>query len=234
MKLDHFVLHVDKAIQQDPAVIEDIRQKGLPYEPNWGKGTKGFKASNLWIGHEYLELVHLLKPDGGGWKPDWVQRANKGERGLVCLMLDVDDLDKAYADLTAKGIAVTPPQWLEFKWGFGLFTRRMPWRNCYLPYFEGAPFQLGLQQMKDEKARTFMEQYMVPNARDNGISGIQRAQITAAFTPADHALLQAVLGDGLVDGQSLTFAQGDAFQADLYTDAGKDTLVHIQNVTLHL
>ena len=34
--------------------------------------------------------------DGGGWKPEWVEKYNKGHRGLICLMQDVDDLDEIY------------------------------------------------------------------------------------------------------------------------------------------
>lgn len=33
----------------------------LPYEPKWGKGTKGFNVSNLWIGNEYLEMVNIKR-----------------------------------------------------------------------------------------------------------------------------------------------------------------------------
>lgn len=148
LRIDHLVVNIDKKYQTDKTVIQSVRNTGFPYEPKWGKGTKGFKASNIWIGNEYLEMIHLLKNDGGGWKAEWVEKYNKGHRGLICLMLDVDDLDKIYEEMIDTNI--TKPQYLQFKWGFGLFTKTMPWRNSYFPFFEGVPLQIGLQQMKDE------------------------------------------------------------------------------------
>ena len=99
LRIDHLVVNIDKKYQTDEIAIQSIRDTGVPYEPKWGKGTKGFKASNIWIGNEYLEMIYLLKKDGGGWKPEWVEKYNKGHRGLICLMLDVDDLDKIYEEM---------------------------------------------------------------------------------------------------------------------------------------
>ncbi|MCI8410017.1 MAG: hypothetical protein HFJ09_12230 [Lachnospiraceae bacterium] len=31
-----------------------------------------------------------------------------------------------------------------------MLTRRMLWRNCYIPFFDNVPFQIGFQEMKDE------------------------------------------------------------------------------------
>ena len=99
LRIDHLVVNIDKKYQTDELEIQSIRNTGLPYEPKWGKGTKGFKASNIWIGNEYLEMINLLKKDGGGWKPEWVEEYNKGHRGLICLMLDVVDVDKIYEEM---------------------------------------------------------------------------------------------------------------------------------------
>ena len=65
----------------------------------------------------------------------------------------------------------------------------MPWRNSYFPFFEGIPLQIGLQQMRDEKSVEFMRQYMVPNAKDNGIDGIEEIKIKGAFTESDFKLI---------------------------------------------
>lgn len=134
MKLDHFVINIDKKYQKDEAIINYIRSAGFPYEPKWGKGTKGFKVSNLWIGNEYLEMVNILRDDGGGWVQEWTKKYNDGHRGMICLMLDIENMDELYQTLSQKNIHVTLPKWLEFKWFFNLFTRRMPWRNCYIPF----------------------------------------------------------------------------------------------------
>ena len=55
--------------------------------------------------------------------------------------------------------SISEPKYLQFKWGFGLFTRTMPWRNSYFTFFEGIPLQIGLQQMKDEKSVIYASVY---------------------------------------------------------------------------
>ncbi|WP_373208081.1 hypothetical protein [Clostridium paraputrificum] len=163
-KFDHFVVNVDRKYQKDKAVINNVIKSGFPYEPSWGKGTRGFKASNLWIGNEYFEMINLLKEDGGGWKKDWVDLYNEGHRGLICIMLDVDNINEVYENFKSKNISITNPEYLKFKWLFNLLTRTMPWQNSYIKFFEGIPLQIGFQQMKDDEARNFMKQYMVPNS----------------------------------------------------------------------
>lgn len=247
MKLDHFVINVDKKYQTDKDIIEDIRTAGFPYEPKWGKGTRGFKVSNLWIGNEYFEFVRILKSEGGGWIPEWTQKYNHGHRGMICLMLDVENIDEIYSLLKSLNIPVTAPRWLEFKWLFNLLTRRMPWRNCYLPFFEGVEFQIGFQQMQDEKARDFMSQYMVPNSRDNGISGINDVTIKGQFTNHDFQMIAAVFGNKISDNlfdetslkvnlsstQSIEFVKDAHYQLEVYTDAGKEKFIQIENSKIY-
>ncbi len=247
MKLDHLVVNVDKKYQTDKSIIDNIRTAGFPYEPKWGKGTGGFKVSNLWIGNEYFEMVHILKSNGGGWIPEWTKRYNHGHRGMICLMLDVENIDEIYSLLKSRNVQVTPPQWLEFKWFFNLLTRRMPWRNCYMPFFEGVEFQIGFQQMQDEKARDFMSQYMVPNSRDNGIIGIDNVIIKGQFTKQDFEMIVAVFGDKISDNlldetsvkvnlsstQSIEFVKDKHCQLEVYTDSVKEKSIHIENIKIY-
>lgn len=244
MKLDHFVMNVNKEIQTDINVIEEVRNNKFPYEPKWGKGTRGFKVSNLWIGNEYLEMVRILKKNGGGWIPEWTKRYKEGHRGMICLMLDVDNMDKLVQVLEEKNIKITRPQWLEFKWFFNLLTRRMPWRNCYLPFFEGVPFQIGFQEMKDDKSREFMSTYMVPNARENDINGIYKAVIEGAFTENDFALIASVFGEAvqrkkesivisLYQGQVLELVKSNLYKVNLYTNQGTEHILKIENVNIY-
>ena len=243
MKLDHFVVNVDEKYHKDGAVIDTIRKMNFPYEPKWGKGTKGFKVSDLWVGSEYLEMVHVLKKDGGGWVPEWTTKYNQGHRGLICLMLDVEDIDALYQSLQEKEIEVTSPKWLEFKWFFNIFTRRMPWRNCYAPFFENVPFQIGFQEMKDEKSRDFMNQYMVPNARDFGITGIYQAVIKGQYTAKDFDFIMKIFGQRayveqnticvkLNKEQSVKFVKEEFFQVDLYTNSNTGKFIEIENVKI--
>ena len=189
-KFDHFVVNVDRKYQKDKAVINNVIKSGFPYEPSWGKGTRGFKASNLWIGNEYFEMINLLKEDGGGWKKDWVDLYNEGHRGLICIMLDVDNINEVYENFKSKNISITNPEYLKFKWLFNLLTRTMPWQNSYIKFFEGIPLQIGFQQMKDDEARNFMKQYMVPNSYENGINGIDKVIVKGALTSNDKDLLK--------------------------------------------
>ncbi len=96
-------------------------------------------------------MINILQKDGGGWIPEWTRLYNKGMRGVVCIFLDVEDINHLYENTKAKGIDITKTEWLKFKWFFNILTRTMPWMNSYLPFFEVLPFQLGFQQMKDVK-----------------------------------------------------------------------------------
>ena len=246
MRIDHLVVNVDQKYQKDKNEIQSIRNQMLPYEPKWGKGTSGFKASNIWIGNEYFEMIHLLKRDGGGWKSEWVEKFNEGHRGLICLMLDVEDLDNIYEEMMHHSIPITEPQYLQFKWGFGLFTRTMPWRNSYFPFFEGVPLQIGLQQMKDEKSVEFMRQYMVPNARENGIDGIEEIKVTGTFTESDFQLINTIfkrkepIENGVVvylnHNQKLLFESGDEYKVDIKTSSNnvKHSEVTIENISISI
>ena len=244
MKLDHFVLNIDEEYQKDKNMISVIRNVGFPYEPKWGKGTRGFRVSNLWIGHEYLEMVNILRDDGGGWVPEWTKRYHAGHRGMICLMLDTEHMDELHQSLMQKNISVTSPSWLEFKWFFNLLTRRMPWRNCYLPFFEQVPLQIGFQEMKDQKSRDFMNQYMVPNSRDNGIEGVQKVTIRGPFTSRDLGMLKTVFGSYpvsesedvisvcLPSQQEIEFVVDQSYQVELYTNRATGNYVEIENVKL--
>lgn len=48
-KLDYFVVNINKNYQKNKDEIKNITEAGFPYEPSWGKGTKGFKASGSLI-----------------------------------------------------------------------------------------------------------------------------------------------------------------------------------------
>lgn len=205
-KFDHFVVNVDRKYQKDKAVINNVIKSGFPYEPSWGKGTRGFKASNLWIGNEYFEMINLLKEDGGGWKKDWVDLYNEGHRGLICIMLDVDNINEVYENFKSKNISITNPEYLKFKWLFNLLTRTMPWQNSYIKFFEGIPLQIGFQQMKDDKARNFMKQYMVPNSNENGISGIDKVIVKGALTSNDKDLLKIIFDSYIIKDTPLTIS----------------------------
>ena len=203
-KFDHFGINIDESYQKDEWIINEIRSAGFPYEPRWGKGTRGFKVSNLWIGNEYFEMINILKSEGGGWKREWVEKYNKGHRGLICIMLDVDNIDNLYNNFNKKSIGITKPEYLSFKWFFNIFTRTMPWKNSYLNFFEGIPLQIGFQQMKDESSRKFMEEYMVPNSKDNGIIGIRKVIVRGSLSSNDENLIKDTFDSYITDTNPIT------------------------------
>lgn len=183
--------------------------------------------------------------EGAGWKPEWVEEYNKGHRGLICLMLDVVDLDEIYEEMVnIYSISISKPKYLQFKWGFGLFTRTMPWRNSYFPFFEGIPLQIGLQQMRDEKSVEFMRQYMVPNSKDNGINGIEEIKINGAFTESDFKLINTIfktkesIENGVVIyldyNQKIFFESADEYKVTvtLYSSNIKHSEVKIENILI--
>ncbi|UQZ35884.1 hypothetical protein C2I18_21515 [Paenibacillus sp. PK3_47] len=208
MKIDHLVVNVDRQIQEDKTLIQSILDMGLPYKPSWGKGTRGFKVSNLWIGKEYFEFVRIKKPDGGGWIPEWTRQYLGGHRGLIGFALEVENIDELYRTLQDKQVNISPPEPLSFRWFFNRLTKTMPWRNAYLPPFTGMPFQFFLQQMNDEKSRQFMEQYMVPNSRDHGIEGIAEVIIHGTLSTADRGLIYALFKDYQEHQDTLTVTLG--------------------------
>lgn len=245
-KFDHFVINIDECYQKDKGLINEIRSAGFPYEPSWGKGTRGFKASNLWIGNEYFEMINILKPNGGGWKSDWVDLYNKNHRGLVCLMLDVDNIDKVYDSLKKKSIEITEPEELKFKWFFNLLTRTMPWKNSYISFFEGILLQIGFQQMKDDNSRKFMEEYMVPNSRDNGIYGINKIIISGPLSENDIKLINDIFDAYIIEKEPLTiqlnseqviiFKNNEEYKVDIFTKCTNNQLIDksidIENITI--
>jgi hypothetical protein len=179
-------------------------------------------------------MIQLLKQDGGGWKSGWVSHYNNGHRGLICLMIDVDNLDVEYQRIINKGICITEPKYLRFKWFFNLLTRTMPWRNSYIDFFQGVPMQIGFQQMKDRKAIDFMREYMVPNSKDNGINGINKVIIKGDFVKEDFCLLQKIFEITelknntiivtLLNNQQLIFEKSNSFSVEVYTYGDNETL----------
>jgi hypothetical protein len=242
MRIDHLVINIDKQYQTDSLQINDIKDTGLLYEPAWGKGTSGFKAYNIWIGDEYFEMIRLKNKSGGGWRKDWVEKYNNNHRGLICLFIDTNDIKAEYDRLEKLNIKITEPEYLKFKWFFNLLTRTMPWQNSYLPYFEGAPFQIGFQQMKDEASLNWMRQYMVPNSRDNGIDRIVSIRFYANYTENDKQLIKNIFKSCVIENneiiveldnsQRLHFIQDKTYHVEVFTQCNEEKYKN-KNIKIH-
>ncbi|KAA0955917.1 VOC family protein [Sporosarcina sp. ANT_H38] len=208
MKIDHLVVNVDRSVQEDPGFIKKVHSIGLPYEPKRGKGTKGFKVSNIWIGDEYFEFVRIETQDGGGWIQSWTEKYHSGHRGLIGFALEVDDIETTYQSLISQGINVTAPESLKFRWFFNLLSKSMPWKNSYLPEFEGVSFQFFLQQLENEKVKSYMQKHMVPNGKEKNINGISEVKIFGALTEGDKRIIKALFQDYDIQEGAITISLG--------------------------
>ncbi|HDR7799985.1 VOC family protein [Bacillus tropicus] len=245
MKIDHLVVNVNKEIQENKETIKNVHSFGLPYVPKWGKGTKGFKVSNVWIGKEYLELVRVKTKDGGGWVQDWVRKYNHGHRGLIGLAIDVENIDNVYEKMMRNGIKVTKPEPLQFRWFFNLFKKTMPWKNAYIQPMKGMPFQFFLQQMKDEKSREYMEKYMYPNSLEQGITGINTVKLYGEITTEDRDIISCLFSDVTneeneiiirLNNQVVHLIQSEEHSIEIILDSNNEThkgkKLKIENITL--
>lgn len=137
MRLDHFVIHIDKDQTKLESLRSQIEPIGFPFNPHSGKGTKGFQVANIWIGDQYLELVWLRTKDGGGWREEWVDKYNRGLRGIFGLCLMTDQLDSLEKELRKRGVAVSPPERITFRMLFGLVKKSLPFRLVFTPPIPG-------------------------------------------------------------------------------------------------
>ncbi len=123
----------------------------------------------------------------------------------------------------------------------------MPWMNSYLPFFEKLPLQLGFQQMKDEKSRDFMNQYMYPNSKENGINGIKEVIVYGTITESDIRMLEIIFEDkveltdknvslSLPSGQIIRFINSPTHHVEAITSCVNDEHINkeveIENVKI--
>lgn len=175
MKVDHIVVHIDN----DTTVLEKLRREaeecGFPFDPTKGKGTRGFKVSNLWVGEQYFEIPRLTRKDGGGWVPSWVERYNKGNRGAYCIFLKTENLEKIQSELSVRGVLASIER-TSYKLLFGLYTMTMPWRYLRLSPIPESDLEIGFYECEEQVSKK-MRSRMTPNAADNGIVGISDVDI---------------------------------------------------------
>jgi hypothetical protein len=242
MKIDHLVLNVGKSFQQDRKEIKSIREAGFPYLPSSGLRTKGVRVTELLVGTEYLELVRFTLPSGGPYRKEWGDAYGKGHRGLIGLLLQTDDLDRTYADLSSRYVPVTRPEKVQYKWFFDLLPKTVPWRVSYIPLLFGFPLQIGILERKHPHVMDPRK----PNSIEHGIKGIREVTVQGPFTDGDLKLLPHLFPStiekngslvALLDGdQRLVFEKRAEVRTSVRTqckDASlQDSSVAIENVTL--
>src|SRR5690554_1142616 len=208
IRLDHFVVNIDNDVEKLKALKRQIEPLGYPFEPTWGKGTKGFKVANIWIGLQYLEMLWLKKKDGGGWKADWVEKYNNGHRGIIAIYLMTDRLDEIKEELKYRGIPVSEPERVSFRWFFGLLKKTMPWRSIFTAPIPGTDLQICYGELDSPDIMKKMKAYMVPNAADNGIEGIREAIVKGSFSEEAWVYIRRLFPDAKLIGTLLTYDMG--------------------------
>lgn len=189
MRLDHFVVHIDEDSEKLKQLALDAAVAGMPCDPGKGKGTSGFKAANIWIGDQYFEIPWLKRPDGGGWKKDWVDLYNDGKRGVFCIFLLANNIGELKKRLIAAGIPVSEEK-VSFKI-FGLFKKVMPWTCLHLPRLPGSNLEISFIEYEPGVIEKWISK-MSPNARKNGIEGVFSCEIDVVDFQGAKNFLQKV------------------------------------------
>jgi hypothetical protein len=210
IRLDHFVIHID----QDRSKLESLKDKivpmGFPFNPTSGKKTKGFQVADIWIGDQYLELVWLKTKDGGGWRQEWVEKYNRGVRGIFGLCLMTDQLDSLEKELRKRGVAASTPERITFKTLFGLLKKTLPLRYVLTPPIPGTDLQIFFLEMDSQKKYEFMRKYfMKPNAEENGITGIKEAIVRCPFSEEAWNYIRALFPSLSGDAPMATYDMGE-------------------------
>jgi hypothetical protein len=177
MRFDHIVLHVDNDIQKLQLLQETINSQGYPFNPAQGKHNKDYWVSTINVGSEYIEIVRILRPDIHSWMPLWANAYEHGQRGAFCIFLDVEDVERTAVALKKAGIQTRGPAVLNYPAFFGLLQAEAPYFIYYLPVFPNSSLQIALMQYKKQGARESYQAGLLPNANENGISGIRRVEI---------------------------------------------------------
>ena len=175
MNFDHVVIHAN-GTDQVHGLKGKLEEARIPYEPTWGKKSKGFQISNIWIGKQYFEIVDILHQENL-WQPNWAERHANGDRGSFCLFLKTTiPVDDVYRRLKDAGVAISEPERTSFKWFFKLFQKKLPWRFSLTSKIPGTEIELGFIEY-DKGAEAKFAPFMVPNSSENGINSIAHARI---------------------------------------------------------
>ncbi len=78
-----------------------------------------------------------------------------------------DTLAEIRKGLIERGVSVSEPERISFRWFFGLFKKSMPWRNMYTDVIPGTDVQICFGGLDSPKVMKQMTRYMVPNSKGN-------------------------------------------------------------------
>jgi hypothetical protein len=193
LRLDHFVIHVDHSPKKLIEIKNLLDEYDIPFDPEKGKGTNGFKAANLWIGDQYLEFSYLKKNSVSGWKQEWVNQYNQGQRGIFGLCLFTDSLDEIKQGLLERGIELEGPERITYKKFGGLLKKSLPFRTIFTKPIPNSSLQIMFLQMDDKKKFEFTRKYLMkPNTEDVGIVAIKEAFVMKDFSKEEWSFIDQI------------------------------------------
>lgn len=226
MKVDHIVVHIDNNSQLLDELKKEAERCGFPLDPS--KGSRALRLANLWVGDQYVEIPKLMRPDGGGWIPSWVERYNRGTRGTYCLFLHANNLERLQSELAVRGIQSSVEK-TSFKTLFGLYTVTMPWQYLRLPPIPGTELEIGFFECEESFRKKYRE-HVSPDTVQNGIAEISDVDILLPALDEAIPLLKEIFPDMVYDEQTktarvkmenseLTFSQSPTKELKVILDA---------------
>lgn len=195
MRLDHIVVHVDNDPQKLKSLSETTNDQGYPFFPNKGKRNTEYCSSSINIGSEYIEVVRMLKPNAQSWMPLWSHYYDSGFRGVYCIFLEVEDVERTAVALKKAGVRARGPAVLTYPALLGMFRKEAPYLIYYMPTFPDTNFQLALMQYRKPGSREAFQAGLQPNANTNGINGIRRVEIELPNLDESMEMIQKIFPD---------------------------------------
>lgn len=174
MQLDHFVIHTDADYRLTHRLASECAPLGLVFDPVGNRNFDSFSAHYLYVGLEYLEIVQLKKPDESGWVPQWIERYNRGVRGIYCLFVASNDIEFLAKELRAQGFDVNAERSSFFD-ASGT-EHALPWRQIFMAPIPGTDVEISFIQY--DSPRVALREIFEPNSDENGFTGIQRVELS--------------------------------------------------------
>lgn len=188
MQLDHFVIHADPDPQLTVRIGTDCKRAGLEFDPTGDRNFDAFSAHCLYVGLEYLEIIQLIRPAESGWIPQWLERYQRGVRGIYCIFLASQDLAGLAEKLRAQGFDAKAER-SSFVDVNGT-EYPFPWRHLYMPPIPGTDVELSFIQY--DSPRLALREIFEPNSDKNGFTGIQSAELSLPMSNEAKTFLKKI------------------------------------------
>lgn len=201
MRIDHIVVHINNDAEQLNALSGAINAQGFPFNPETGKRSLEYRVSNINIGNEYIELVRIMRSNASSWMPLWTHQYSSGQRGVFCIFLEVEDVERLAVAIKKAGIRARGPAVLTYPSLLGLYRTETPYFIYYLPNFPDTPLQFAIMQYKKSSLRESSMAGLQPNAEQNGIHGLRKMEIELPNLDESMGMLQKLFPELHTEGE---------------------------------